>query len=449
MNLKEEGHSRLHMQGWVPHTAAAVRYPHHTHASMSLVDVSSPGGGQGQHGNTHAQGLGNAADPLAMTEFLRTQEGRVNEFLQVSDRRAEAQRSALQQATDHLSNIASNIGANVTQWLKHPATKQGSDLNQNLQKAYKQLVDVDTQHRQLKLEHEALKKQLHEANAKVDEAVKERDELRRLADGANWTGSTKVSDQVIQSNWKQLEYKISSLASVLAKCQVKLPTDRLTRSRLNMVVPTWHKLLVNDEYKDLVIGAYLWAIVESVLMNGRKFCGGGHNINLKAMRTAFLGFAPEVDNPSRPGPTLRHIARWFAQGTALFGHFFGRDQNAFRHEAHSEVERLKLFCNIDADKSGTDFQQEIKAILEAALDLDEMLMSSRAIFLVRWPQDEQSKILQRFDANQMDSLAHTNELSSKTIVRFFISPMLIKVGNADGFNYDREMTLCKVTVACE
>ncbi|KAG7422330.1 hypothetical protein Forpe1208_v000680 [Fusarium oxysporum f. sp. rapae] len=355
MNLKEEGHSRLHMQGWVPHTAAAVRYPHHTHASMSLVDVSSPGGGQGQHGNTHAQGLGNAADPLAMTEFLRTQEGRVNEFLQVSDRRAEAQRSALQQATDHLSNIASNIGANVTQWLKHPATKQGSDLNQNLQKAYKQLVDVDTQHRQLKLEHEALKKQLHEANAKVDEAVKERDELRRLADGANWTGSNTTS----------------------------------------------------------------------------------------------AGFAPEVDNPSRPGPTLRHIARWFAQGTALFGHFFGRDQNAFRHEAHSEVERLKLFCNIDADKSGTDFQQEIKAILEAALDLDEMLMSSRAIFLVRWPQDEQSKILQRFDANQMDSLAHTNELSSKTIVRFFISPMLIKVGNADGFNCDREMTLCKVTVACE
>lgn len=91
----------------------------------------------------------------------------------------------------------------------------------------------------------------------------------------------------------------------------------------------------------------------------------------------------------------------------------------------------------------------MKAILEAALDLDEMLMSSKAIFLVRWPQDGQSKTLQRFDANQMESLAHTNELSSKTIVRFFISPMLIKIGNADGCNYDSEMTLCKATVACE
>ncbi|EXK48765.1 hypothetical protein FOMG_01562 [Fusarium oxysporum f. sp. melonis 26406] len=54
----------------------------------------------------------------------------------------------------------------------------------------------------------------------------------------------------------------------------------------------------------------------------------------------------------------------------------------------------------------------MKAILEAALDLDEMLMSSKAIFLVRWPQDGQSKTLQCFVANQMESLAHTNELSS-------------------------------------
>ncbi|KAM0075808.1 hypothetical protein ACKRZS_012464 [Fusarium odoratissimum] len=167
------------------------------------------------------------------------------------------------------------------------------------------------------------------------------------------------------------------------------------------------------------------------------------------MRAAFLESASDVDNPSRPGPTLRHVARWFAQGTALFGHFFGRDQHAFRREARSEVDRLKLFCNITADKSGTDLHQEMKAILEAALDLDEMLMSSKAIFLVRWPQDGQSKTLQRFDANQMESLAHTNELSSKTIVRFFISPMLIKIGNADGCNYDSEMTLCKATVACE
>ncbi|KAF5693352.1 hypothetical protein FDENT_2091 [Fusarium denticulatum] len=428
MNLEAGGHSQLNMQDRIPYATAAARYPHQSHASGPLVDASSPEGGSGQHGKTHTQSLGNVTDPLAMNEFLRTQEGRVNEFLQVSDRRAEAQRSALQQAADRLSNIANHIGAIVAQWITHPSTNQGSDLNHDLQKAYKRLSDIHSQHQQLKLEHEALKKHLQEANAKVEEAVEERDELRRLAHGINWAGSAKVSDQVIQSKWKQLGYNIRSLASVLAKCQTKIPTEGVARNRLNMVVPTWHKLLLDDDYKDLLIGAYLWTIVEDVFMNGKKFCSDGHIINLKVMRTAFLELTPEIDNPSRPGPTLRHVAR---------------------REARLEVERLKLFCKINADNSGTDFRQDMKAVLEAALDLDEMLMGSRAIFLVRWPQDRQSRILQRFDANQMESLAHTKELSPKTIVKIFISPMLIKLGNADGNNYDSEMTLCKATVVCE
>ncbi|KAF5575135.1 hypothetical protein FPANT_11464 [Fusarium pseudoanthophilum] len=433
------------MHDGTPYAAAAARYPNQSHASGPLVDASSPEGGSGQHGNTHAHSWGNVADPLAMNEFLRTQERRVDEFLQVSDRRAEAQRSALQQAADRLFNIANHIGAIVAQWITHPSTNQGPDLNRDLQEAYKRLSDIESQHQQLKLGHEALKKHLQEANAKVDEAVKERDELRRLADGVNWTGSAKISDQEIRSKWKQLEYNIRSLASALAKCQTKVPSDKLTRTRLDEVSRAWRKLLIVDDYKNLLISAYIWTIVESVFTTGREFCSGGHNINLKAMRAAFF----EVDNPSRPGPTLRHVARWFAQGTALFGHFFRRDQDAFRREARLEVERLQRFCNIAADKSGTDFHQEMKAILEAALDLDEMLMSSKAIFLIRWPQDGQSDIRQQFDTDRMESLAHTRELSSKTIIRFFISPMLIKVGNADGCNYDSEMILFKATVACE
>ncbi|KAI1032146.1 hypothetical protein LB504_000618 [Fusarium proliferatum] len=436
------------MHNGTPHAAAAARYPHQSHTSGPLIDVSSPEGDPRQHGSTYARGFGNVVDTLAIDEFLRIQEGRVNQFLQVSDRRAEAQRSMLQQAADHLSNIANNIMGSVTQWLKH-TTSQGPDLKDYLQETHKQLVDVDTQHRQLKLEHEALKQQLKEANAKVDEAVNERDELRRLADGVNWTGSAKISDQEIRSKWKQLEYNIRSLASVLAKCQIKMPSDKRTRARLEDISPAWPKLLVVHDYKNFLIGAYIWTIVETIFTTGARFCSGGYNKDLKATRAAFLEYAPEVYNPSRPGPTLRNVARWFAQGTALFGHFFGRDQDAFRREARLEVEGLKQFCNITADKSGTDFHQEMKAILKAALDLDEMLMSSKAIFPVRWPQDGQSETLQHFDTNQMESLVHTKEPSPKTIIRFHISPMLIKLGNADGNNYDSEMTLCKATVACE
>jgi hypothetical protein len=144
---------------------------------------------------------------------------------------------------------------------------------------------------------------------------------------------------------------------------------------------------------------------------------------------------------------MRHVAKWSAQGTALLSHFYGRDKRAPKRRASIALDRLKQFCNIAAEKSGTDFLQEMKSIMETALDLDEMLMGSMAILSVYWPGTGQSKGL-RYDADGMDAMAHTKELSPKTAVVFTISPMLLKTGNANGCNYDSEMTLCKASVVC-
>lgn len=90
----------------------------------------------------------------------------------------------------------------------------------------------------------------------------------------------------------------------------------------------------------------------------------------------------------------------------------------------------------------------MKSILETALDLDGMLMGSMAILSIQWLQTGQSKSL-RYDTDLMNSVAHTKELSPKTAVTFMISPVLLKMGNADGCNYDSEMVLCKASVVCE
>jgi hypothetical protein len=89
----------------------------------------------------------------------------------------------------------------------------------------------------------------------------------------------------------------------------------------------------------------------------------------------------------------------------------------------------------------------MKGIIEAAMELDEMLMSSKAIFTVCWPEINSPK-RQRFNTTEMEAFVRGKYLTSKTVVEFAISPLLIKMGNADGCNYDSRMVVCKSLVVC-
>ncbi|KAF9769154.1 hypothetical protein IL306_013481 [Fusarium sp. DS 682] len=416
-------------------------------APYPLVDVSSYGAAPGLQSNTLSQhGLRGHIAP-SMDEFLMVQESRMNGLLQHSAQQVEVQRSALQQVANHLSITASNFGQMISQWMGHPASDKAANLYHELEKSYSRYVDADNQCRQLKAEHQALEKQLQESNIKLENAIKERDEQRRLAESANWTGSAKVSDDAIQSRWKQLGYSIRVMGRSLAKCQVHRHPKGVAKDRLSMAVPRWCKLLPDENHTEFIISAYLWAIVAEIIEDGSEILGGELGVNFKAIRNEFIGLAPEGDKPSGRGPTLRHVARWAAQGAAFLGHFFVRDEQAFRALAAAEIEELKAFCTLPKDKSSAPLLQEMKGIIEAAMELDEMLMNSKAIFTICWPETDSSK-KQRFDETKMEAFVHGKDLTSKTVVEFAISPMLMKMGNADGCNYDSQMVVCKASVVC-
>ncbi|KAF5537427.1 hypothetical protein FMEXI_9883 [Fusarium mexicanum] len=410
-----------------------------------LVDVGNSGGDPGRQSNDALQHRLKVRNNSSMDEFLMVQESRVNGFLQHSAQQMEVQRSGLQQVADHLSTTASNIGQSIAQWMGHPASERAASLYQELEKSYSRQVDADNQYRQLKDEYQVLEKQLQDSNIKLENAIKERDEQRRLAESTNWTGSTKVSDDAIQSQWKQLGYNIRAMSRSLAKCQIRRPQNDGIKNRLSMAVPRWNRLLTNGGHKEFIISAYLWVIVEEIIEEGSEIMGGDHGINFKAIRAEFIGAAPEGEKPSDRGPTLRHVARWAAQGAALFGHFFLRNEQALRTRAACEVEGLKAFLAFPKDKSSSDLFQEMKTIIDTALELDEMLMNSKAIFTICRPEGDGSKN-QRFDATEMEAFIQGKDLSSKTVVEFAISPMLIKMGNADGCNYDSRMVVCKSLV---
>ncbi|KAF4416405.1 hypothetical protein FACUT_12594 [Fusarium acutatum] len=334
-----------------------------------LVDFGNYGGAPGRQSNAVSQHHLNDRNNSSMDVFLTLQESRVSGFLRYSAQQIDVERSTLQQVANHLSTTATNIGQSIAQWIGHPDSERAA------------IPTTD--------EYQALEKRLQDSNTKLENAIKERDEQRRLAESANWTGSTKVSDDAIQSKWKQLGYNIRTMSRSLAKCQIHRSLNDDIKHRLSMIVLRWNKLLPNDDHKEFVISAYLWAIVEEIIEEG-------------TIRAEFIGAAPEGDKPSGRGPTLRHVARWAAQGAAFFGHFFVRNEQAFRARAAFELEGLKAFLNFPKDKPSADLLQEMKTIIDTALELNEMLMNSKAIFIICRPESDGLKD-QRFDTAEMDA----------------------------------------------
>lgn len=264
--------------------------PHLGPESQLLIDLTSPTNPRGDFTNVDSRGAENHYNSAVMQDFLRMQETRVDAFLQHSESRAEEQRTALQYVTGKLSDALHNFSNNVSHWLGHPVANHAAQLYHDLGQSLDQYAELKSEYQKLTLENKAMKKQLKETSNKLANITEERDEQLRLAEGANWTGSGKVADDVVKSKWKELDYNIRCMAMALAKCQTRHHMDRVVEEQFSLIAPNWPKLLSDEDYKELILHAYIWMVVFQQIFEDRDgIQGGGHVRNLKAMREQLVG----------------------------------------------------------------------------------------------------------------------------------------------------------------
>jgi len=157
---------------------------------------------------------------------------------------------------------------------------------------------------------------------------------------------------------------------------------------------------------------------------------------------------PNCDDP------IAHTARWLAQGSVMMSNLWERDDSGERRLVLAEARRLMPFHSTPqstSDRCDRKVTDQLRDILGLAIELDQMMMSSRAIFQIHWRDRSQScsRTAQTWNEGAMDSEASTNTLSPKSCVLFFISPILLKFGTADGQRYDSNMVLAKGLVVCD
>lgn len=136
----------------------------------------------------------------------------------------------------------------------------------------------------------------------------------------------------------------------------------------------------------------------------------------------------------------------------MLNHLWGDDQEAVRALVNEETRRLRPFFPVQHksfDRTEKKVWDEIKAITEEAIELDQIFMSSKAIFQVHWKDESQNPSMRhRFNSEAMDAVCHNKDLSPGSMVIMILSPFLYKLGNADGQNYDCRMLLAKASVVC-
>ncbi|KLO96326.1 uncharacterized protein FFMR_01225 [Fusarium fujikuroi] len=364
---------------------------------------------------------------------------------------AQVVHSEFQNGMDRICNYVKNL---VPQPAQASTASTITDLRAQLKKETNYTQKLSADYNNL-LQHSHKQRQdLAKVNAKLDDALRERDQLRQLLGGGSLANSDKATDDLIREKWKVLAYNIRCLARHLAHNPPQQQLDDLAKDRLRFVARDYCTLLEDKDYRELILMSYLWVTVQDDVFDaGHTVWGGPELKSFKAVRDHIISrFGDDVSIPNCDDP-IAHAARWLAQGSVMMSNLWGRDDRAMRRLVLAEAKRLRSFHSTPqstADRCDKKVTDQLRDILDSAIELDQMMMSSKATFVTHWRDRSQSPgTAEMWNEGVMNSEASTNTLSPKSRVLFFISPVLHKFGTADGQRYDSSMVLAKGLVVCD
>ncbi|KAK2053963.1 hypothetical protein LY76DRAFT_666126 [Colletotrichum caudatum] len=267
--------------------------------------------------------------------------------------------------------------------------------------------------------------------------------------------SGKVSDDEIRASWKTMAYNIESLvASILtgSPCLDDLRHQHKGKKRSCAVCLMNAKqvfFLQNDDMRPSIVESIVWDAIDRQVLshNGRHSGRIWAGIQGQLFSSLFnkLLVAPEMnDSPSQ-------ILRWKADSAAMIDKAFGVDKNELDDTVYEEHLGLLRFIPSDCPDARTkrkSLYKELREIFKEAVMIHRMLMQSRAHFYLDHV-DTVTEDVVHYNPEYHEAEVWDKELSEKSIVLLGIAPSLVKIGNADGGNYDKSNRLVKASVICD
>lgn len=177
----------------------------------------------------------------------------------------------------------------ANQFTQHGLVAKVAQLEEALQSANKENEQLGGEYKKLHLKYNTANARLREANTNLNKALRERDEQKRLGEGGSLANPAKATDSVVLGKWKILDYNIRTLACSLAKNPPSLPLDEIADTRLNWIWRSFRKHLQDEDYREIMLRAYLWVIVNDLVFDaGGQVWGGPGIADLKNIRDQII-----------------------------------------------------------------------------------------------------------------------------------------------------------------
>ncbi|KAF7537726.1 hypothetical protein G7Z17_g12788 [Cylindrodendrum hubeiense] len=416
--------------------------------SIDLTPVSNPHHRpRGQH--RACRGLSpqfedtDHVESIAPAAFLEMQAQTIKTSVDAPNARADEERSTLFETIKERLIQMTRSDKDLSKPIQDQKSSSKMErIQNNLDCALYKNSMMEKRYLRLKARYNALEAKFQETTRKLEQTTNERNTQRRIDSGSTFANSRKSTDDAIQSKWKQLDYNIRNLAHFLTTAPPADFSDAVVFDRFAIFHPPWRKSIWDDDFRVLLMRGYLWCAVKDLVFEARGDTGGLKIAHLRAQ-----------ERNNSPGPFVQRVAGWHAQASLVLEDLWDYDEKELHDLITIETHRLRPFWSaqsVSPDISECRTLGEMKEILEGALELDSMLMGSKAIFTPSWTCDyweADGKL--RYNSDAMEVLASDHMISEHSLVVFFTSPALYKMGNANGQNYDSRVALIKASVVCD
>ncbi|KAH7197019.1 uncharacterized protein B0J16DRAFT_390893 [Fusarium flagelliforme] len=402
---------------------------------------------------------GSDSDSRTVDEVIRMHLTSQEAFMEEYRNAASQERSQLTQAVHSeiqtsMNQIVSYIKSFVARSAQSSTPADVENLKIQLESEQTHVKDLKNNYNMLVHTASQQQKEIQKANAMLQDTLQEKDQLRKLLDGGSLANSSKATDDAIKSKWAEINYNIRCLAHVLDNAPLGQLLDDEVTQRLRFISKHYRKSLQEPELREVLLNGYLWVLIQGNVFNSEKDTWGGPGLkSYKTTRDSLIARIRGIDGHSEHELSIAHITRWLAQGSTMLSEMWEEDANAIKHMVRTEAKRLRPFTSdlqLRTDRTDKKISDQLRDIFNSAIELDRMMMCSRAVFLIEWRDLSQNPgSPQRWNPEVMEAEAWEQDPSQKSRVKLRLSPILYKFGTADGQNYDSRMVLAKSQVVCD
>ncbi|KAK8046679.1 hypothetical protein PG996_014743 [Apiospora saccharicola] len=261
-----------------------------------------------------------------------------------------------------------------------------------------------------------------------------------------------IDDLTIMSKWAQLDDDIVQISSKYLRAEFQMESFYLDQQTLyysTFASRSQRDYVENRNLAPFFFRAVIWRLVaEVVLLDSFTAFSNEARVVVDAVRNKLA--STDVHHSE-----MQNYLSWRAETAILLGSSSSRvDKRMWRYawkRADEMASRLPQKHLTTSDRAS--FRTQLANICHGALDIASIFARSRAIFriMVSPPLHrvggQGPPLTVRFSEGDMEMVNQRRE-DEMEMVELTVRPGLVKVGDAEGKNYDQVITLVKAGVCC-